>query len=164
MDPTTGALTPAIHLASTFERDEDLEYRREFIYGRVGNPTRALLERTLADLEAGSGALSFASGVAVAASVFQCFPGGCVIIPEDIYHGNRTLLRTVFAEWGLRVEEVDMTSLGAVEALLKLGADVTQLLPPPPPPATSAASTRSKCCGCLAEFGNVLLLGEGTGS
>ena len=118
VDPTTGALTPAIHLASTFERDEDLEYRREFIYGRVGNPTRALLERTLADLEAGSGALSFASGVAVAASVFQCFPGGCVIIPEDIYHGNRTLLRTVFAEWGLRVEEVDMTSLGAVEALL----------------------------------------------
>lgn len=34
VDPTTGALTPAIHLSSTFERDADLGYSKGFCYAR----------------------------------------------------------------------------------------------------------------------------------
>ena len=34
VDPTTGALTPAIHLSSTFERDTDLGYSKGFCYAR----------------------------------------------------------------------------------------------------------------------------------
>ena len=71
----------------------DLEYRRGFMYGRAGNPTRSLLERTMADLEGGADARAFASGVAVAAGLFQAMPGGVVVMPDDAYHGNRTLLQ-----------------------------------------------------------------------
>lgn len=38
VDPLTGGVSPAIHLASTYERDEDLGFRRGFIYGCVWGP------------------------------------------------------------------------------------------------------------------------------
>lgn len=46
VDPTTGALTPLIRLSSTFERDKDLSYPKGYLYGRVDNPTRRLVETT----------------------------------------------------------------------------------------------------------------------
>ena len=51
-------------MASTYERGEDLEYPRGFVYGRTGNPTRNLLESTLAAAEGGTEAASFATGMA----------------------------------------------------------------------------------------------------
>ena len=50
-DLLTGAVTPPIHFASTYERDEDLQFSRGFNYSRLGNPTRNLLEKTFAKLE-----------------------------------------------------------------------------------------------------------------
>lgn len=43
-DPATGAVTPPIHLSTTFERGPDDEYPLEFSYSREGNPTRQSLE------------------------------------------------------------------------------------------------------------------------
>ena len=123
VDASTGALTPPIHPSSTFERDKDLEYRRGFVYARAGSPTRSLLERVLSDIETPRGAppgdaCAFASGVAVAAAVFQALPGGHVVLADDVYHGNRSLLMQVFEDWGLRWTMVDMTDLEAVERAL----------------------------------------------
>ena len=72
----------------SYERDEDLEYRRGFCYGRMANPTRSRLEETLADLEGGTSALAFSSGLAAAAAIFQALPLGHIIIPDDLYHGT----------------------------------------------------------------------------
>ena len=47
VDAQYGSLTPAIHLSTTFERDENGGYERGFVYSRSNNPTRALLERTV---------------------------------------------------------------------------------------------------------------------
>jgi len=82
VDDSTGALTPAIHLASTFERDVDLQYSRKYIYSRIDNPTRNLLERCITECEKGIETCAFASGSAAANAVFQCLADGVVIIPD----------------------------------------------------------------------------------
>jgi cystathionine beta-lyase/cystathionine gamma-synthase len=46
IDAATGAVTPPIHLSTTFERDPDGEFSQGFIYSRSNNPNRqAKLER-----------------------------------------------------------------------------------------------------------------------
>ena len=51
--PSTGDISPPIHLSTTFERAEDGSYPQGFIYARGGNPNRSDLEECLAALEAG---------------------------------------------------------------------------------------------------------------
>ena len=74
VDPVTKALTPSIVMSSTFEREKDLSYDGEFIYGRMGNPTRSLLEKTLAELEGGDEACSFGQVVHLQ-----------LLLPQDIH-------------------------------------------------------------------------------
>lgn len=120
-DAETGALTPPLHLATTFERDPDGGYARGYVYARWQNPTRRLLEETLAALEGdGAEAAAFASGMAAAHAVLQALrPGDHVLLPDDVYHGVRQLLREVLAPWGLAFSEVDQTDLEAVRAALR---------------------------------------------
>ena len=42
----TGDVMPPIHLSTTYENSQPGEY--EYFYGRSGNPTRELFERTIA--------------------------------------------------------------------------------------------------------------------
>src|SRR6478672_10117520 len=93
VDPTTGAVTPPIHLSTTFEREPDGSYRAGHVYTRTSNPNRRALEDALATLEGGAAALAFASGSAATMSVFQALaPGDHVLAPDDAYYGT---LRTV---------------------------------------------------------------------
>ena len=140
--PTTGALTPPVHPSSTFERGRDLEYPKGYVYARTGNPTRNLLEDVLADIETPLGsrpgrACAFASGVAAAHAVFQGLPGGHVVLADDVYHGNRSLLQDVFEPWGLSFTTVDMTDLDAVRSALSGALSASSSSPP--------ASTVSPC-------------------
>ena len=115
VDPATGAVTPPIHMSTTFERDADGTYPQGFVYGRAGNPTRALLEECVRDLEGGEGAAAFSSGAAALAAVFQSLStGDHVIAPQDLYHGTKALLRDRLARWGLQASFVDMTDTDAV--------------------------------------------------
>ena len=115
VDPATGAVTPPIHMSTTFERDPDGTYPDGFVYGRAGNPTRTLLEECLRDLEAGEAAAAFSSGAAALAAVFQSLAtGDHVIAPQDLYHGTALLLSERLARWGLHTSFVDMTDIDAV--------------------------------------------------
>ncbi len=119
-DPSTGALVAPIHLSTTFERASDGSYPQGYVYSREANPTRQQFEATLAALEGGRACAAFASGMAAANAVFQALrPGDHVILPDDIYHGVRHLVATVFAPWGLRHTQVDLTDLDALEAALR---------------------------------------------
>jgi cystathionine gamma-synthase len=81
-DPATGAVTPPIHLSTTFERGPDGEYPLGFSYSREGNPTRQSLEECLASLEGGTEALAFSSGLAVATALLQGLePGDHIVAP-----------------------------------------------------------------------------------
>lgn len=119
VDEGTRAVTPAIHLSTTFERDVDGTYPRGFNYTRSGNPTRRALETALATLEGGVAAAAFASGSAATAAVFQALePGAHVIAPDDAYYGTQVMLREQFARWGIETTFVDMTDPGAVKRAL----------------------------------------------
>jgi cystathionine gamma-synthase len=114
-DPATGAVSPPIHLSTTFAREADGTLPHGFIYARSDNPTRNELERALAALEGGETGIAFASGMAATAAVFQSLlPGEHVIAPQDAYYGTARLLREVMAGWGLASTLVDMTDPHAV--------------------------------------------------
>src|SRR5215467_10944341 len=120
IDPSTGAVTPPIHLSTTFERDASGVYPLEFSYSREGNPTRRSLEECLASLEGGKEALAFSSGLAVATALVQGLePGDHIIAPEDVYYGLRQVIAGVFAKWPLDTSYVDMTDLAAVRAAVR---------------------------------------------
>ena len=82
VDETTGAVTPPIHLSTTFERDADNSYPKGFVYTRSGNPTYDVAEDLLARLENGAGALIFSSGMSAAVAPFMTLrPGDHVLAP-----------------------------------------------------------------------------------
>ena len=120
VDPTTGAVVPPIHAATTFEHEPDSTYPRGFLYSRSANPNRNALEECLAELEGGSACAAFASASAATGAVFQALaPGDHVVAPLDAYFGTGKLLRDVFTPWGLAVDFVDMTDLAAVKRALR---------------------------------------------
>ncbi len=59
-------------------------------YGRPDNPTRAALEAAIGELEGGE-CVTFASGMAAIAAVFQVCGRGSVVVPSDGYFAARTL-------------------------------------------------------------------------
>jgi cystathionine gamma-synthase len=120
VDAEIGAVTPPIHLSTTFERNKDGSYPHEYIYARGGNPNRTALEECLAALEGGVDSAAFASGSAATMAVFQTLsPGDHVIAPNDVYHGTARLSVEVFARWGLETTFVDMTELSRVEEAVR---------------------------------------------
>ena len=119
VDIGTGAVTEAIHLSTTFERDADGGYSRGFLYSRNHNPNRNGLEAALAALEGGAAGAAFGSGLAAVTAIFQgLMPGDHVIAPVDIYHGTANVLKHLFAKWGVTASFVDMTNLDGVRNAL----------------------------------------------
>jgi cystathionine gamma-synthase len=120
VDPATGAVTPPIHLSTTFERAPDASFPGGFIYSRSGNPNRRALEETLAALEGGEEAAAFSSGQAATFAILQSLsPGDHVIAPEDAYYGTADLLLDHFGRWGLEGTLVDMTDTAAIERAVR---------------------------------------------
>ena len=116
-DEGTGAVTPPIHLSTTFARDERGEPVHGFSYIRDGNPTQSQLEQTLASIDGAQAALAFASGMAAGAALLQALPSGThILLPDDCYHGFRVLADDYFARWGLTFEVVGIEDLDAVRA------------------------------------------------
>ena len=125
-DTATSAVSPPIHLSTTYVRAADGSYPHGFSYARVANPNRVQWERCLAALEGGTQALAFASGVAAAGAVFQALkPGDHVICSRDAYHGVMRLLRDIMQPWQLNVSFVDCTDLAALRRAV---TPVTRLL------------------------------------
>ena len=120
IDPATGAVTPPIHLSTTFERSPSGEYPLGFSYSREDNPNRRALEQCLAEVEGGTQALVFSSGLAVAAALVQGLePGDHILAPEDVYWGLRKVIGEVFGKWGLATTYGDMTDLAALRAAVQ---------------------------------------------
>ena len=119
VDVGTGAVTEAIQLSTTFERDADGGYSRGFLYSRNHNPNRNGLEAALAALEGGAASAAFGSGLAAVTATFQgLMPGDHVIAPNDIYHGTANVLKHLFAKWGVTASFIDMTDLDGVRKAL----------------------------------------------
>jgi hypothetical protein len=120
VDAATGAVTPPIHLSTTFERAPDGSFPGGFSYTRSGNPNRRSLEACLASLEGGAAAAAFASGQAATFAILQGLrPGDHVIAPLDAYYGTIDLLLDHFGAWGLETTLVDLTDTAAIARALR---------------------------------------------
>lgn len=122
VDEATRAVTPPLHLSSTYLRDPDNQYRSGRIYARADNPAYDQPEAVLCALEGGAQALLFASGMAAATAVFQALrPGDHVLAPRVMYWSLRNWLTSFATGWGLQVELVDMERPDALRAALRPG-------------------------------------------
>src|SRR5213594_4382588 len=122
VDATSGALVPAIHPSTTYERGPDGTYRSGLVYTRADNPTYDHAERLLAALEGGVACMLFASGSAAATAVFQSLlPGDHVLVSRILYWGIRKWLAEFAVSWGLDVEFIDTTNLAHVTAAIRPG-------------------------------------------
>lgn len=115
IDEPTRAVVPPIHVATTFVRDPDNQYRSGNVYGRPDNVTVREAEAIIAMLEHAPEAMLFGSGMSAATAVFLALsPGDHVVAPKVMYWGLRNWLLNDATHWGLRVDTVDTTDLAAV--------------------------------------------------
>jgi cystathionine gamma-lyase len=120
VDPATGAVMPPIYTSTTYRQvsfGEPLDYA----YSRVANPTRAALERCMAELESGVRGLAYSSGMAATAGVLELLDAGShVVAPADIYGGTLRLFKQVRARTaGLQFSFVDFCDLDGVSAAIR---------------------------------------------
>ncbi len=113
-------VVPAIHLTTTYEREEDGSYPQGFVYTRSENPNRNALETALTALEGGDGCAAFSSGMAAISAVLQLLKSGDhVLISDDLYHGTRHIVNGIMARWGLEASYTDMTDVNEVASQLQ---------------------------------------------
>ena len=127
-DPTTGSRAVPIYQTSSYNfRDTDHAARlfalEEFgnIYTRIMNPTTDVLERRLADLEGGVGALAFSSGQAAetAAILTVCEAGDHVVSGAALYGGTYSLFAHTLRKLGIEFTFVDGTNPDAFRQALR---------------------------------------------
>lgn len=122
-----GALTPPLHLTSTFAFETAEAGGEMFagtrpghIYSRISNPTTDLLEQRIATLEGAQAGLATASGMGAITAVMWTFlsPGDEVITDQTLYGCTFSFLRHGLARFGVTVTHVDLTSPAALEAAI----------------------------------------------
>lgn len=122
-----GALTPPLHLTSTFAFDSVEQGGAIFageapghVYSRISNPTLDLVERRVADLEGAEAGLALASGMGAITSVLWTFlrPGDEIVTDTTLYGCTFAFMRDGLAKWGVTVTHVDMTNHAAVRAAM----------------------------------------------
>ncbi|TAF44295.1 MAG: aminotransferase class I/II-fold pyridoxal phosphate-dependent enzyme [Sphingobacteriales bacterium] len=119
IDKNTQAVIQPITLSTTYVRGHNGEYPGGFMYSRANNPNRQALENLLAALEGGEAAAAFSSGNAAAMAVFQALtPGSHIICPDDMYHGLRNQLKTMFNNI-LQFDFIDVGNLPLVKKNIK---------------------------------------------
>ena len=132
-DPLTGAVNTPIYLSSTF-RQAAPNRNQGYVYSRSGNPTRAVLETTLAKLEGGATGLAFSSGLGALTTLLESVPSGSRIVSvDDVYGGTWRLFEHHRRQFGLRVDYVDMTDLANLRSALSSPADMVYLETPTNP-------------------------------
>lgn len=79
------------------------------IYSRIGNPTNDVLERRVAEMEGGIGALSLASGMAAITYAIQCIAraGDNIVSTNQLYGGTYNSFMHSFPKQGITVKMVD---------------------------------------------------------
>ncbi|MFO7850611.1 MAG: aminotransferase class I/II-fold pyridoxal phosphate-dependent enzyme, partial [Spirochaetia bacterium] len=115
VDPVTRSRAEPVHRTTSYLFD-DAQHATDlfdlktpgYIYTRIGNPTQEALERRLALLENGSGALALASGTAaVFYSVINLARQGDSIVSSDkLYGGTYTMFDKILPDYGIRTRFV----------------------------------------------------------
>ena len=89
-----------------------------YIYDRLDEPTRSILEGELADVEGGEACVTFASGMAAISATLGILlaPGDEVIAHPTVYGCTHSLFTNWYPGMGIGVERVNMNDLDALRA------------------------------------------------
>ena len=119
-DPTTGAVMMPIYTTSTYVQQSP-GVNKGFDYARTKNPTRMAFERCIADLEGGSAAFAFASGLDAISTTLECLDHGAHIVAvDDLYGGTRRLFERVRKRsMGIEVSYLDLADAQALESAIR---------------------------------------------
>lgn len=114
-----GAVSYPIYQSATYAHPA-LGETTGYAYGRVANPTRNELQKTVALLEHDTEALAFSTGMAAITAVFELLdPGDHMIATDDIYGGTLRLWSSIGKKNGLLADSVDTTDLEKLEAAIR---------------------------------------------
>ncbi|WP_109419483.1 methionine gamma-lyase [Proteus terrae] len=115
-----GALVPPVFQTSTFVfptaqygADCFSGKQKGHFYSRISNPTLELLEKRLAQLENGEGAVVFSSGIGAITSCCWSLlkPGDELIADMTVYGCTFTFFNHGLAKFGVKIKHVDLTNL-----------------------------------------------------
>ncbi len=111
---------PPIYATSTYVQSSP-GVHKGLDYGRSHNPTRWAFERCVADLESGTVACAFASGLAAISTVLELVDAGAhVVASDDLYGGTFRLFERVRTRSaGTSFSFVDLADLDAVRAAIR---------------------------------------------
>jgi len=126
-DPTTNARAVPIYQTSSYtfnsaEHAANLFSLKEMgnIYTRLMNPTTDVLEKRLAELDGGVGALALASGsAAVTLAILNLARAGeNIVASSNLYGGTYNLFHHTFKRMGIEVRFVDTADLSQIEGAI----------------------------------------------
>lgn len=142
-----GAISTPIYQTSTF-RHPALGQTTGFDYSRTSNPTRKVLEESIAALEGGERGFAFSTGLAAVTAVLMLFKSGDhIIFSDDLYGGTYRLLDKVFNQFGLTASFVDTTSLENLQKNFREGSTKAVFVESPTNPLLKISDLRK-----IAEF------------
>ena len=126
-DPTTKAVAVPIYQTVAYAFDDtqhgadlfDLKVAGN-IYTRIMNPTTAVLEQRLAELEGGIAALAVASGMAAISYAIQTIAesGDNIVSASTLYGGTYNLFAHTFPQLGIETRFADYRQPNAFEPLI----------------------------------------------
>ena len=133
------AVVPPIYQTSTFTFDSAEHGAalfagegRGYIYSRMGNPTVAALEKSVAALEGGYAGLACSSGMAAIHTTLAVLlqAGDHLVCSDAVYGPTCTLVETVLSRVGIECTMVDTSDLAAVERAMRPNTKVVYIETP----------------------------------
>ena len=118
-DDATGSICTPVYHSATY-RHPSLGESTGYDYARTLNPTRKILEESIAAMENGTNGHAFSSGMAALTAIFSLFTtGDHFIVSEDLYGGTFRLIDVVFRQFGFSADFIDTTDLDLVKKSIK---------------------------------------------
>ncbi len=163
-DERTGAISMPVYQNATF-RHPGLGKSTGFDYSRTANPTRSVLEETLAAIEGvpGAKAFAFASGLAAIDAVLRLFrPGDRILATEDLYGGTFRMFEKLFRPYGIETVCLPTADTAVVQRALGQGGVKAVFLEVPSNPLLNVAdiaaiAALAKAAGALTIVDNTFL-------
>jgi cystathionine beta-lyase len=110
VDELTGSISVPIYQTATYVQEAP-GVNKCYDYGRSNNPTRAALEKIVAQLEGGKAGFAFATGLAAIDAVLKTLSSGDEIVAvDDIYGGAYRLFTHIYQKFNIKVHYVDTTN------------------------------------------------------
>ncbi|MFH1453432.1 MAG: PLP-dependent aspartate aminotransferase family protein [Armatimonadota bacterium] len=119
-DKNLGSISVPIYQTSIFKLNDFDKPRHGFDYSRNDNPTRAVLESCIADLEGAKYGLAFSSGMAAINNcIYLLTSGSHVIVSQHLYGGTYRYFAKVATKYNIEVDFVDITNPDNLERHIK---------------------------------------------